>query len=194
MSRSFSESDVEGAALAWLGTAGWITRYGPDIAPDMPAAERRDYSEVVLAQRLRDALARLNPTLPADVLEDVFRKLTRPEGADVPRRNRALHRLLVDGVTIEYRTHEGVLRGAQARVIDFGQPANNNWLAVHQFSVVENKHNRRADVMLFVNGLPVALLELKNAASETATIAGAYDNSRRTRPRFRRSSTRTRCS
>ncbi len=169
-----TESDVEEAALAWLESAGWRIVHGPDIAPDAPAAERRDYGEVVLVPRLRDALARLNPTLPADALEDAFRKLTRPEGADLIQRNRALHRLLVSGVTVEYRTTAGELRGAQARVIDFDEPAGNDWLAVNQFSVVESKHNRRTDVVLFVNGLPLALLELKNAASEGATVWNAF--------------------
>ena len=170
----FTESDVEDAALAWLETMGWCIAHDPDVAPDMPAAERRDYGEVVLAQRLRDALARLNPALPAVALEDAFRKLTRPEGADLVARNRALHRLLVDGVTVEYRDAEGAIRGAQARVLDFDAAANNDWLAVNQFAVVENKHSRRLDVVLFVNGLPLALVELKNAADEDATIWTAF--------------------
>jgi len=171
---AFTESDVEGAALAWLETTGWGVAHGPDIAPDMPAAERADYSEVVLVQHLRDALARFNPELPADALEDAFRKLTRPEGADLIQRNRALHRLLVDGVTVEYRDAEGAIPGAQARVIDFDDPASNNWLAVNQFTVAENRHSRRPDIVLFVNGLPLAVFELKNAASEDAKIWTAF--------------------
>ncbi|WP_337869709.1 type I restriction endonuclease subunit R [Meiothermus sp.] len=169
-----TESTVESAALAWLAAVGWQIAHGPDIAPDQPGAERRDYSEVVLAQRLRDALARLNPALPAEALEDAFRKLTRPEGADLIQRNRALHRLLVDGVAVEYRDAEGTIRGAQARVIDFDDVQANDWLAVNQFTVVENRHTRRPDVVLFVNGLPLAVLELKNAADEEATIWTAF--------------------
>jgi type I restriction enzyme R subunit len=172
--RGITESMVEQAALAWLEAIGWRIAHGPDIAPDMPAAERRDYGEVVLAQRLRDALARLNPALPAEALEDAFRKLTRPEGADLIQRNRAMHRLLVNGVTVEYRTRDGEVRGAQARVIDFDEPGGNDWLAVNQFSVTENKHSRRPDVVLFVNGLPLAVLELKNAGDENATIWSAF--------------------
>jgi len=171
---AFTESTVESAALAWLESAGWRIANGPDMAPDMPAAERRDYGEVVLAQRLRDALARLNAALPAEALEDAFRKLTRPEGAELIQRNRAVHRLLVDGVTVEYRDKDGAIRGAQARVLDFDDPAGNDWLAVNQFSVTENKHSRRPDVVLFVNGLPLAVLELKNAADEDATIWSAF--------------------
>ena len=171
---AFTESDVEDAALGWLKASGWRIAHGPDLAPDMPGAERVDYGEVVLAQRLRDALACLNPELPTEALDDAFRKLTRPEGADSIQRNRALHRLLVDGVTVEYRDAEGAIRGAQARVIDFDDPDQNDWLAVNQFTVVEHKHTRQADVVLFVNGLPLAVLELKNAASEEATIWTAF--------------------
>jgi type I restriction enzyme R subunit len=174
MSPSFTESVVEDAALGWLEASGWQVAHGPDIAPDTPAAERPDYGEVVLARRLRDALARLNADLPTEALEDAVRKLTRPEGADLIQRNRALHRLLVHGVTVEYRDAEGAIRGAQARVIDFDDPACNDWLAVNQFAVVENKHSRRPDVVLFVNGLPLAVLELKNAANEDATIWSAF--------------------
>ena len=172
--RGVTESVVEDAALAWLASAGWRIAHGPEIAPDMPAAERANYGQVVLARRLRDALARLNPELPADALEDAFRKLTRPEGADLIQRNRTLHRLLVDGVTVEYRDAEGAIRGVQARVIDFDDLAKNHLLAVNQFRVLENKHSRRPDVVLFVNGLPLAVLELKNAASEDATIWTAF--------------------
>ena len=100
MSPAFSESTVEDAALAWLEGLGWQIAHGPDIGPDMPAGERRDYGEVVLAQRLRDALARLNPALPAEALDDALRKLTRAEGAELIVRNHAMHRLLVDGVTV----------------------------------------------------------------------------------------------
>ncbi len=171
---AFTESVVEQAALAWLEATGWKVAHGPELAPDVAAAERADYGEVVLAQRLRDALARLNPELPAEALEDAFRRLTRPEGADLVQRNRALHRLLVDGVTVEYRDAEGAIRGAQAGVIDFDDPASNDWLAVSQFTVVEGKRSRRPDVVLFVNGLPLAILELKNAANEDATIWTAF--------------------
>src|SRR5690606_10545284 len=127
-----------------------------------------------LVKRLLDGWARLNPTLPTEALDDAYRKLTRLEGADLIQRNRALHRLLVNGVTVEYRTREGEVRGAQARVIDFDKPDGNDWLAVNQFSVTENKHGRRPDVVLFVNGLPLAVIELKNAADENATIWGAF--------------------
>jgi type I restriction enzyme R subunit len=129
---------------------------------------------VILAERLRAALARLNPDLPADALDDAFRKLTRPEGPDLLPRNRALHRLLVDGVTVEYRAPSGEIRGAPVRVIDFERTGANDLLAVNQFAVIESKRSRRPDVVLFVNGLPLAVLELKNAADEGATVWTAF--------------------
>ena len=171
---TFTESTVEEAALAWLESLGWNIAHGPDIAPDTPGAERNDYGAVVLERRLRDALARLNPNLPTEALDDTFRKLTHPDGSTLEARNRAFHRLLVDGVTVEYRTDNGTVRGAQARVIDFDTPINNDWLAVNQFTVVENKHERRPDVVLFVNGLPLGVIELKNPADEDATIWTAW--------------------
>ena len=133
---------------------------------------------MVLERRLRDALARLNPNLPAVGLDDAFRKLTRPEGSTLVIRNRAFHRMIVDGVTVEHRVDNGGIRGAQVRVIDFDNPANNDWLAVKQFTVVENKHERRLDLALFVNGLPLCLIELKNPADEEATIWSAWQQLR----------------
>jgi type I restriction enzyme R subunit len=168
------ESTVESAALAWLESLGWQVKHGTDIAPDGLFAERQDYGQVVLEQRLREALARLNPDLPAEALQDAFRKLVNAPGASLEQRNRALHRMLVDGVTVEYRRPDGAIAGAQARVLDFDTPENNDWLAVNQFTVVENRRTRRPDVVLFVNGLPIAVIELKNPADEQATIWTAY--------------------
>jgi len=110
--RVFTESVVEDAALAWLDSLGWTVKHGPDVAPGELAAERSDYGQVVLAERVRQALARLNPALPPEALEDAFRKLTRPEGPTLETRNRALHRLLVDGVPVEYRRPDGSIAGA----------------------------------------------------------------------------------
>lgn len=169
-----TESVVEEAALAWVEAIGWAVIRGADIAPGEHAAERDDYGQVVLGRRLRDALATLNPQLPADALEEAFRKLTRPDGAEPLSRNRALHRFLVDGVTVEYRNKDGTIRGAQVRAIDFDNPRGNDWLAVNQFTVTEQKRTRRPDVVLFVNGLPLAVIELKNAADEDATIWSAW--------------------
>ena len=171
---TLTESDVEQVALEWLASVGWKVAHGPDIAPDTPGAQRNDYGDVVLAQRLRDVLAAMNPHLPAAALEDAFRKLIRPEGATLEARNRAFHRMLVEGVTVEYRAGDGAIRGGQVQVIDFDESARNDWLAVNQFTVTENQHTRRPDVVLFVNGLPLGVIELKNPADEDATLWTAW--------------------
>jgi type I restriction enzyme R subunit len=172
---TITESVVEQAALAWLEALGFAVAHGPEIAPGELAAERDDYGQVVLHRRLRDALARLNPDLPPEALDEAFRRLTRPESADLVANNRALHRMLVNGVNVEYRRPDGTIAGAQARVIDFDDPDANDWLAVNQFTVVENRRERRPDVVLFVNGLPLAVIELKNPADENATIWSAFN-------------------
>ena len=171
---TITEADVEEAALAWLADLGWMVAHGPDIAPDTPNAERDEYDQVVLERRLRDALAELNPSLPVDALDDAFRKLTRPEGSTLEARNHEFHRMLVNGVEIEYREVGGRVRGDLVRVIDFDVPANNDLLAVNQFTVTENRNTRRPDVVLFVNGLPLGLMELKNPTDEEATIWSAW--------------------
>jgi type I restriction enzyme R subunit len=176
VSGGFTESVVEDAALAWLEAIGYAVLHGPEIASGELFAERRDpgYRDVVLEQRLRDALARLNPELPAEALEDAFRKLTRVDAPSLVERNRATHRMLVDGITVEYRRRDGSIAGAQARVIDFDAPENNDWVAVNQFTVAEGQHTRRPDVVVFINGLPVAVIELKNAADENADVWSAF--------------------
>ena len=171
---TLSESTVESAALEWLSTLGWQTAHGPDIAPDTPGAERAAYGQVVLEQCLREAFSRLNRSLPASALDDALRRLTHPEGATLEARNRSFHRMLVAGMTVEYRPPDGNIRGEQARVIDFDDWAANDWLAVNQFTVAENQNTRRPDVVLFVNGLPLGVIELKNPTDEDATVWTAW--------------------
>jgi type I restriction enzyme R subunit len=176
MSKSFTESVVEDAALAWLEALGYAVLHGPDIAAGEPGAERSDanYRDVLLERRLRQALVRLNPDLPPEALNDAFRKLTRVDAPSLVERNRAVHRMLVDDVTVEYRRKDGSIAGTQARVIDFEMAANNDWLAVNQFTVSEGQYTRRPDVVLFVNGLPLVVIELKNPADENATVWSAF--------------------
>ena len=171
---TLTEADVEAAALGWLAVLDWQTAHGPDIGPGAVGEERADYSVVVLERRLHDALARLNPDLPLEALDDVFRKLTRPEGSTLEARNRGFHRMLVDGVNVEYRTAGGAIRGDQAAVIDYANPTANDFLAVNQVTVTEREHTRRPDVVLFVNGLPLGVIELKNPTDEEADIWTAW--------------------
>ena len=171
---TLTESTVESASLEWLSTLGWQTAHGPDIAPGTLSAERDGYGQVVLKSRLRDAFATLNPVLPSSAQDDALRRLTRPEGATLEARNRAFHRMLLNGVNVEYRANDGTIRGEQAQVIDFDKPDNNDWLAVNQFTVTENRNTRRPDVVLFLNGLPLGVIELKTPADEDATIWTAW--------------------
>ena len=175
MSRLF-ETDVEEAALAWLGTLGYEILHGPDIAAGEPAAERSDpnFRDVVLHGRLQKALFRLNPGLPNEALEDAYRKVLGNDASSLLERNRAVHGKLVDGVTVEYRRKDGSIAGSQARIIDFDRADENDWLVVNQFTVSEGHHTRRPDVVVFVNGLPLAVIELKNPADESATVWSAY--------------------
>jgi type I restriction enzyme R subunit len=170
----FSESVVEDAALAWLAELGWAVKHGPEIAPGELFAERKDYGETVLLERFRTALQRLNPGLPEDTLADAERRVLRPDAPLVVVNNQQFHRWLVEGITGEYRASDGELRGHPVRLVDFDDLDNNDWLAVNQFTVTESGHNRRPDIVLFVNGLPLAGIELKNPADENADIWSAY--------------------
>jgi len=171
---NFAESVVEEATLDWLRALDYNVLNAEDGLPGEFNALRRTYSEVVFPYVLHGAIARLNPELPAEAVDDACRKLLLSDVPVLAALNHRAHSMLVDGVTVEYRRPDGSIAGAQARVLDFDQADNNDWLAVNQFTVVENKHTRRADVVLFVNGLPLAVIELKNAADANATIWSAF--------------------
>ena len=174
-SHPINEDTVEQATLTWLNELGYAHHHGPDIADDGDTPERASHQDVVLIGRLREAFTRLNPSIPTEALDEAFRKVTRPESASVVVNNRAFHRMLVDGVPIEYSRDDGSIAGDNARLIDFANPAANDWLAVTQFTVVENKHTRRPDVVIFVNGLPLVVIELKNPTDENATVWSAFN-------------------
>jgi type I restriction enzyme R subunit len=169
----FTESAIEDAALDWLKDMGYTIIFGGDIAPEEPAAERKNYGEVILEGRLKEALKRINPYLPAEALEDAFRKVTRPGLPSLVGNNRVFHKMLVNGIEVEYRFDDRI-KGDKVWLIDFDNLDNNDWLVVNQFTVLENHINRRPDVVVFVNGLPLVIIELKNAADEKATIWSAF--------------------
>ena len=171
----FSESHVEDAALEWLSGLGYAVLHGPDISPDGPTPERISYDQVLLTERLREALERLNPHLPTETLEEVLRKVQQTETPSLIEENRRLHRYLIEGVPVEVAREDGSIGGDAARLIDFKDIDANDWLAVNQYTVVEHSHNRRPDVVLFVNGLPLAVIELKNPGDENATLDGAFN-------------------
>src|SRR4051812_49115553 len=148
---NLTEATVEVAALEWLADLGYAIVHGPDIAPGEPVAERASYGDVVLVERLRTALARLNPAVPAAALDEALRKVLRPDSPSLLVNNRVFHRMLVEGVNVEMRRIDGSIAGVQVRLVDFAQAAANDWLAVNQFTVIEGQHHRRADIVLFVN-------------------------------------------
>lgn len=173
-----TENTVERAALEWFEALGYALAHGPEIAPDATAPERATYADVLLVDRLRNALFTLNPDIPVECIEEVIRRLQRPEQPTLNESNRAFHAMLRDGVDVEYRLPDGSSKGDKVWLFDFENPDRNDWLAVNQFTVVEkigtNQHDRRPDVVVFVNGIPVAVIELKNAANEEADIWTAY--------------------
>lgn len=171
----FSESVIEQAALAWLENIGYSVAFGLDIASDGSSPERDNYGQVVLLERLLHSLQSLNPKIPPDAIKEAFRKLTQPDSPSLILNNHTIHKYLVEGVPVEYPRADGSIAGDFVRVIDFENAENNDFLAVNQFTVVENKHERRPDIVLFVNGLPLAVIELKNAVDEKATIWTAFD-------------------
>ena len=169
------ESVVEEAAIDWFKGLGYQYLPGPDIACDGPYPERESYADVVLEERLRSALVALNPDIPAEALEDAFRKVTRPDSPSLIVNNRQFHKMLTEGVDVEYRHEEGRIVGDKVWLMDFTHPERNDWLVVNQFTVIEGQQNRRPDLVVFVNGLPLAAIELKNPADENATIKAAYN-------------------
>ncbi|OPY56833.1 MAG: hypothetical protein A4E49_00148 [Methanosaeta sp. PtaU1.Bin112] len=169
-----TESLVESAALSWLSDLGYAAIFGPDIAPGEPAAERESFQEVLLSRRLQDALRRLNPAIPSDALDEALRKLSRQQSPSLLASNRAFHKMLIEGVPVEYQRKDGSIAGDHAQLVDFENPENNEFLAVNQFTVIEGQQNRRPDIVIFVNGLPLAVIELKNPADENATIQTAF--------------------
>ncbi len=169
----FTESEVEEATIEWFVELGYAYACGPDLLPDGDAPER-DERTSFLEGRLRSAIARLNPTLPPSAVEDAFRKVTRFSSPSLVMSNRLLHRMVVDGVTVEYARANGTISGAQARVVDFDDPDANDWLVVNQLTVVDGEHHRRPDVVIYINGLPLAVIELKNPADAKADWLSAH--------------------
>jgi type I restriction enzyme, R subunit len=166
-----TESVAEEEALNWFRDLDYTVEEGE---PGHPGAHRESLGEVVLAHSLRAAVDRLNPKLPDSAREDAVRKLLLQESPSLVQQNRRNHALLVEGVEVEYRAKDGRIVGDRARVIDFDHPESNEWLAVNQFTVIENGHNRRPDILVFVNGLPLGVIELKNPATEQADIWAAF--------------------
>lgn len=172
---AFNENTVELAALEYFAELGYHTLHGPDIAPGEPGAERDSYEEVFLWGRLRDAIRRINPGTSPALIDEAIKRVRRAESQSPIDENYRLHQLITEGVPVERRDADGALRTTRLWLVDFEQPENNDWVAVNQFTIVENGKNRRPDVLVLVNGMPLALLELKNPTAEHATLKSAWN-------------------
>ncbi len=169
------ESDVEELALLHFAQLGYEVVHGPDIAPGEPASERERYEDVVLRGRLEESLRRLNPDVPPSAIAEAMRRILVPGSASLLQNNRAFHRMLRDGVEVEVTGKDGQILTPRLRLADFHDPDENDWAAINQFTIVEGHFNRRPDIIVFLNGLPLAVIELKNVADEDATTFDAYN-------------------
>jgi type I restriction enzyme R subunit len=168
-----TESAIETLAIERLQALGFDYIYGPDIAPDAATPERENFTDVILDERLRKAITRINPTLPAAALDEAIKTIQRISSPELLANNEAFHRLLTEGVNVSYQK-DGNTRGDLVWLVDFANPGNNEFVVVNQFTIIENNQNKRPDLILFVNGLPLVVIELKNAADENTTLNSAY--------------------
>ena len=169
-----TESQVEAAVMAWFRELDYATAFGPTIAPGEALSERAAYGDVILLGRLRQSIVRINPKIPTAAHEDAIAKLGRTESQNLYENNRRFHKLLTEGVPVEYQKDGRAVHDV-VWLVDFDKPENNDWLAVNQFTVVEDHHNRRADVVVFINGLPLGILELKSPSDQNATVKNAFN-------------------
>ncbi|MEQ8222441.1 MAG: type I restriction endonuclease subunit R, partial [Candidatus Eremiobacterota bacterium] len=174
MSKIINETELEQEVLKLLKAQGYITLFGPDIGPDGNHPERKSYSDVILTDRLAHAIKRLNPSLPREQHEEVIKNILRNSSPTLLMNNKNFHMMLTEGVGIEYRKGDRII-GDNVWLIDFDNPKNNEFLAVNQFTVIEDNNNRRPDIIIFINGLPVVVIELKNPEDTEATIWTAFN-------------------
>lgn len=171
---TLTEAEVEAILLDQLQGLGYACLNDTVSGPDGRSPEREAYSDTILARRLRAAIARLNPHIPEDAREDALRRVLASERPSLIEENRRLHRAMVEGVPVEFRAADGTIRGDAVRLVD-QDDRQNDWLAIAQFTVIENGNNRRPDVVVFLNGLPVGVIEVKKPGAETATLGAAFN-------------------
>ncbi|GAP71848.1 type I restriction-modification system, restriction subunit R [Candidatus Symbiothrix dinenymphae] len=173
MRNPITENEIEQIALSYLEQLGYSYLLGTAISPDGEHPERQ-YNEVVLTTRLRDAIDKLNPTISQDAKEDALKKVLRTDSPNLLINNKIFHKYLTEGVDVEVRTDSGI-RGEKVYIVDFNNPENNGFLAVNQFTIIEGNQNKRPDIILFINGVPIVVIELKNATDENATVKTAFN-------------------
>ena len=170
-----SEAAVELALLEQLRGLGYSIEQEENIGPDGHRPERDSHDVVVLKKRLEDAVALLNPGIPLDARQDAIRKVMQSELPSMLEENRRIHKLMTEGVDVEYYADDGTLAAGKVSLINFERPEQNDWLVVSQFVVIAGQYNRRPDVVVFVNGLPLCVIELKAPGSGNATLVGAFN-------------------
>ena len=168
-----TESTIEKFAIELLEKQGYQYIYAPSIAPDSDTPERESFEDLLLMERLQSAVGRINPSIPADIREDAIKQIQRLNSPELIANNETFHRMLTEGIKVGYQK-DGYNRGDLVWLIDFANPENNDFLVLNQFTVIENNVNKRPDVILFVNGLPLVVIELKNPADENATVRSAF--------------------
>jgi type I restriction enzyme, R subunit len=174
MTSFLKEGDVENQALSWFEEIGYTSINGTLIAPDSTAPERDDFSQVILKERLKRAIDNLNPDLPEDAKQEVIKKIQRADSQKLIENNKQIYKYLTEGITVQSRIN-GNLKWVKVNLIDFNNIANNEFLAINQFTIKEGEHTRRPDIILFVNGIPIVLIELKNPSDESADIQKAFN-------------------
>lgn len=171
----YNESELEIAALEWLEELDYEIVEGPDIAPDGDYAERENFHDVVLVDRLRDSLQKINPTVDRKVIEEAIQKIIANASPNIVLNNKQFHKFVTDGIEIQTQGTDGYNPTVSVYIFDFENPKNNDFMAVNQFTVIEGQANKRPDIILFVNGLPIVVIELKNATNEDVDITDAYN-------------------
>jgi type I restriction enzyme R subunit len=175
MPRNFCESHLEEATLEWFEELGYEVVFAPDIAPGGDYPEREDYSDVILNERLKEALTRINPTMPGDALKDAFRQITVPQSPSLIMNNKAFQKMITDGIDVQVKQADASYRTEKVYIFDFEQLLNNEFMVANQFTVVEHGAERRPDIVAFINGIPLVVMELKSASDENVDISDAYN-------------------
>lgn len=175
MKNNFCESHLEEATLEWFEELGYEIVFTPDIAPEGEYPEREDYSEVILSERLKEALIRINPKLPSDVIEDAFRQIIIPQSPSLLMNNKAFQKMITDGIDVQVKQPDASYRTEKAYVFDFEKPLSNEFMVANQFTIIEHGVEKRPDVIAFVNGIPLVVIELKSASDENVDITDAYN-------------------
>ena len=172
---NFCESQLEEATLEWFEELGYEVVFAPDIAPDGEYSEREDYSDVILNNRVKDALARINPKFSIDALEDAFRQIITPQSPSLIMNNKAFQKMITEGIDVQVKQSNASYRTEKIYVFDFEKPLNNEFMVANQFTIVEHGVEKRPDVIAFVNGIPLVVIELKSASDENVDISDAYN-------------------